>query len=78
MRKFWLVCWHEFKRHVLRKRFIFAILSMPLFVGVIGLVGFLSVWLQYDSTPVGYIDQYGILKTALQVDKKPNDTIESS
>lgn len=73
MRKFWLVCWHEFKRHVLRKRFIFAVLSMPLFVGVIGIVGFLSVWLQYDSKAIGYIDQFGILKTSQQLEKKPND-----
>jgi ABC-2 type transport system permease protein len=75
MRKFWLVCWHEFKRHVFRKRFIFAILSMPLFVGVIGLVGFLSVWLQYDSTPIGYIDKYAILKTHQQLTKEPNELL---
>ena len=73
MRKFWLVCWHEFKRHVFRKRFIFAVLSMPLFVGVIGLVSFLSVWLQYDSTPVGYVDQFEILKTNQQLVKEPNE-----
>ena len=73
MRKFWLVCWHEFKRHVLRKRFIFAILSMPLFVGVIGLVSFLSVWLQYDSRSVGYVDQFEILKTSQQLVKEQNE-----
>lgn len=72
MKKIWLICWQEFKRHVLRKRFIFAVLSMPLFVGVIGLVSFLSVWLQYDKKPVGYVDEYKILKSHLQVTKEPN------
>jgi ABC-2 type transport system permease protein len=61
MKKFWLICWNEFKRHVMRKRFIFAILSMPFFVGVIILIGFLSVWLQYNKTPIGYVDSYQIL-----------------
>lgn len=70
MKKTWLICWHEFKRHVLRKRFIFAILSMPLFVGVLALVGFLSVWLQYDKRPVGYIDPYGILTAHEQLSAK--------
>jgi ABC-2 type transport system permease protein len=72
MKKTWLICWQEFKRHVLRKRFILAVLSMPLFVGVIGLVSFLSVWLQYDKTPVGYVDEFQILKSHLQVTKEPN------
>jgi ABC-2 type transport system permease protein len=72
MKKTWLICWNEFKHHVLRKRFIFAILSMPLFVGVIGLVSFLSVWLQYDNRPVGIIDPYHLLSAHQQVAKKPN------
>jgi len=73
MNKTWLICWHEFKRHVFRRRFLLAVLSMPLFVGVIGLVSFLSVWIQYNDTPVGYIDAYQILKTHEQVTKKPKD-----
>lgn len=61
MNKFWRVFVQEYKRHVLRKRFIFAVLSMPFFVGVIALIGFLSVRLQYSKDPVGYIDAYHIL-----------------
>ncbi len=76
MKKTWLICWHEFKRHVLRKRFIFAVLSMPLFVGVIGLVSFLSVWLQYDKTPVGYVDEFKILHFHLQLSKEDNALFE--
>jgi ABC-type Na+ efflux pump permease subunit len=44
MRKFWLVFRYEYLRHVMRKRFIFALLSMPLFVALLVGVGFLAVW----------------------------------
>jgi ABC-2 type transport system permease protein len=67
MKKFWLVFLHEYKRHVMRKRFVFAILSMPLFVAFLVLIGFLSVWLQFNNKPVGYIDQYQILENPQQV-----------
>lgn len=67
MKKFWLVFLHEYKRHVMRKRFVFALLSMPLFVAFIVFVGFLSVWLQYNAKPVGYVDQYQILANPQQV-----------
>jgi len=80
MKKFWLVFWNEYKRHVVRRRFIFAILSMPLFVGLMVGVGFLSVWLQYDKKPVGYVDPFNILVDAQQVpaeEKKIFKTVES-
>lgn len=70
MSKFWLIFTNEYKKHVLRKRFLFAILSMPIFIGVIVLVGFLSVWIQFDKTPVGYIDSYKVLKTHDAVPQK--------
>jgi len=67
MKKFWLVFSHEYKRHVMRKRFVFAILSMPLFVALMVFVGFLSVWLQFNDKPVGYVDQINLLVNAQQV-----------
>ena len=67
MKKFWLVFAQEYKRHVLRKRFLFAILSMPFFVLLMIGVGFLSVWLQYNNKPVGYIDAYQVLADAQQL-----------
>ncbi|KAF0108510.1 MAG: ABC-2 type transport system permease protein [Chloroflexi bacterium] len=70
MKKFWLIFWNEYKRHVMRKRFIFAILSMPFFVGLMVLIGFVSVWLQFNDKPVGYIDSYDILEYPQQVPKK--------
>lgn len=67
MNKFWLVFANEYKRHVLRKRFIFAVLSMPIFVAFICGVGFLSVWVQYNFKPVGYIAPVGMLENAQPV-----------
>ncbi len=67
MKKFWLVFLHEYKRHVMRKRFILAILSMPFFVAFLILIGFLSVWVQYDEKPVGYVDPYNFLVNPQQV-----------
>lgn len=63
MNKTWLIFVNEYKKHVLTKRFLFAILSMPFFVAFLVLVGFLSVWLQFDKAPVGYIDAYNVLKS---------------
>ena len=77
MKKFWLVFLHEYKRHVLRKRFIFAVLSMPFFVALMIGIGFLSVWLQYDKKPVGYIDQYQILVDPQQVPEEENTLLKT-
>lgn len=78
MKKFWLVFVQEYKRHVLRKRFIFAILSMPIFVGFIALVGFLSVRMQYNGSPVGYIDSYAVLSNPQPVPVKGRDLLPSA
>jgi ABC-2 type transport system permease protein len=77
MKKLWLILWHEYKRHVMRKRFIFAILSMPLFVGFMALIGFLSVWLQFDEKPVGYVDPFHILVNPQPVPEDKNDLFKA-
>lgn len=62
MNKFWMIFKHEYRRHVLRRRFLLALLSVPLwFVFAVGL-GILSVALQVDSRPVGYVDLAGVIK----------------
>jgi ABC-2 type transport system permease protein len=78
MKKFWLVFAQEYKRHVLRRRFIFAILSMPIFVGFIALVGFLSVRMQYNGAPVGYIDAYKVLNNPQPVPQTGSDLLPSA
>jgi len=70
MKKLWLVFLYEYKKHVMRKRFIFAVLSMPLFVAFMIGIGFLSVWLQYNKEPVGYVDPNQVLVNPQQVPEK--------
>ena len=67
MNKIWLVIRYEYLRHVRRKRFIFALLSLPLMVVLMIAAGFLAVWAEYDSRPVGYVDLSGVLENALPV-----------
>ncbi|MCJ7625897.1 MAG: ABC transporter permease [Anaerolineaceae bacterium] len=62
MDRIWLVFRHEYVRHVLRKRFLFAILSLPLMIIVMALVGLLAVIVQFDSKPAGYVDLSGLLE----------------
>ncbi len=76
MKKFWLVFAYEYKRQVLRKRFIFAILSMPLMVLFVVGVGYLSVTMNNNPLPVGYIDPYNLLSTANQVPDEPSSAVE--
>jgi ABC-2 type transport system permease protein len=62
MSKFWLIFRYEYLRHVRRKRYIFALLSMPLSVAFIFGIGLLSAYLQHDPGPIGYFDSSGVLK----------------
>jgi len=75
MKKFWLIAKHEYLRHVLRKRFIVSILSMPIFFAFIIAMGFISAYLQYDRTPIGYVDHSGVLANA-QRDPDAQDIFE--
>ncbi len=56
MNKFWKIFKHEYTRHVLRKRFIFALLSVPLWIVFSIGMGLVSVFLSTNRTPVGYVD----------------------
>ena len=76
MNKFWLVCRHEYTRHVLRKRFIFAALSIPVFIIVIMLISILATVSSSDRRPVGYVDLSGFL--AHPVYPSANNSIFSS
>lgn len=63
MKKFWRIFGHEYFRHVLRKRFLFGLLSMPVAYVVLMTILFVAMYLSFNRDPVGYIDQSGILKT---------------
>jgi len=70
MRKTWLVFRNEYLRHVKKKSFIFGILSMPLFVVLMIGIGTVSVWLEYNKSPVGYVDTNQVLVDPMQVPVK--------
>jgi ABC-2 type transport system permease protein len=61
MSKFIRVMWHEYTRHVFRKRFLVALISMPLLIIVMMGISILSQIFSTDSTPVGYVDLSGFL-----------------
>src|SRR5271157_1126946 len=73
MSKFWRVFSYEYLRHVLRKRFVFALLSVPLFILFFGLVGVLMVFLEYNPRPVGYVDLSNALQTRQPLPSGAND-----
>ena len=70
MNKTWLVFRNEYATHVKKKGFIFGILSMPLFVVLMVLVGFVSVWLEHNSAPVSFIDLNHVMGNVQQVPLK--------
>lgn len=74
MKKFWLIFANEYKRRVFKKSFLFGILSMPLFAGLIVLIGFVSVWLGSNKLPVGYVDANHVLTNPQQVPPEPKKT----
>ncbi len=65
MNRFWLVATYEYKRNVLRRGFLIALLSVPLWL----LASMLIVWVMFaienDTTPIGYVDHSGVLAQAL-------------
>lgn len=62
MDKFWKIYRHEYTRHVLRRRFLVALLSVPLWIGFSIFMGILSVVLITNRAPVGYVDQAGLIQ----------------
>lgn len=75
MSKIWLVFKHEYSRHVLRKRFIVALLSLPLMVIVMIAASFLAVRAGYDGRPAGIVDQSGLFANAQQLEVKKSDLL---
>ncbi len=61
MNKFWKVVSYEYTRHVMRKRFLFGLLSVPLMIALMVGVVFLLILTQMNHKPIGYVDQSGLL-----------------
>jgi ABC-2 type transport system permease protein len=72
MRKLLLIALHEYEKQVLKKRFLGALLAPLFFMGVVGVIVFVSVQTLADSDTgvVGYVDSNQVLAGAAQ----PNDT----
>jgi ABC-2 type transport system permease protein len=62
MNKIWLIFKHEYTRHVLRKRFIITVISMPLFIGVMMVASIASSLMSINRSPVGFVNYSEILK----------------
>ena len=72
MRKFWLVFAYEYWRQVNQKWFFLALLSLPLLGVAFGLILLIGAYLEYDPSPVGYVDRSGLLKN-VAVEIEPNN-----
>jgi ABC-2 type transport system permease protein len=65
MTKFWLVSWHEYSRHVFRKRFLIVLFSVPLLLAFMIILIIGMIMMETSSKPVGYIDHSGLLADAV-------------
>lgn len=61
MKKFWRVFWYEYRRHVFRRRFLFALFSAPAFIVLMILLSWLAMRMEVNTTPIGYLDRSGLL-----------------
>ena len=66
MRKLWLIAWQEYQRHVLRKRFLGALLAPLLFLAIGAIVAFITIrtFADSDTGVVGYVDPGNALAQA--------------
>ncbi len=65
MTKFWRIAWHEYSRHVFRRRFLLALSSVPLMIILMVVLVIAIIFLESAPTPIGYIDQSGFLANPL-------------
>jgi ABC-2 type transport system permease protein len=63
--KFWRVSTYEYQRHVLRRRFLFVLLSVPGLIVVMVVVGLLISQAHRNDMPLGYVDHSGLLASPL-------------
>ncbi len=77
MSKIWLVFKHEYSRHVLRKRFLIALLSLPLLAIVVIVASILAVRVGFDGRPAGIVDQSGLFTNPQQLEVKKGDLLPS-
>ena len=59
MSKLWLIAVQEYKRQVLNKGFIIAVLSVPLLIALMIGLGMLTDRMTSSDSPFGYVDSSG-------------------
>ncbi len=65
MSKFWRIAWQEYSRHVFRRRFLLALLSVPIMIAFMAVLVIVIIWTSTSPLPVGYVDQSGVLANAI-------------
>ena len=65
MKKTWQIIAHEYSRHALRRRFIFALLSVPALMLVMAILVYMIVRIQTKTERIGYVDHSGLLANPL-------------
>lgn len=63
MSKLWLVAEHQFKKEVLKRGFLLAIVALPLFLGFTVFMGWLTERMSEQTVAVGYVDPGHFLRT---------------
>jgi ABC-2 type transport system permease protein len=76
MAKFWLIAQHEYRRHVLKRSFLLATLSIPLVVAIaVGVSVLLRARGSEGVVTVGYVDRAGLLGDAAPADGEAGSTV---
>ncbi|GAB4525332.1 MAG: ABC transporter permease [Anaerolineales bacterium] len=65
MNAFWWVAAYEYTRNVLRRGFLIALLSVPIWILVTMLIVIVMVSVENNTTPIGYVDHSGVLVRAI-------------
>jgi len=77
MKKFSQIALHEYKRHVLRRRFVISLLSVPFFIMFMVLLVFLLIQAEDAGERVGYVDYSGLLSGAQSAQEAVQGSSES-
>ncbi len=73
MRKLWVVAKHEYLKILRKRSFLLGTLAMPLFfVGIMALT-IVVIVVGEDQSPIGYVDEAGLLRTITTLPPEAND-----
>jgi ABC-2 type transport system permease protein len=67
MKKLWLAAWHEYTKNIRQKSFLFALFSLPLFIGLSVGLGVIFSSFEENSTPVGYVDNSSLFDNPVSI-----------